>query len=259
MRIAVVLLVACALAVALGSERADAAPGVKFGIQDDAWLEHGPGTLSSRVATLDRLGLDVVRVTLGLVPGRAAARRAALAAIGPPARRTARPRARTGRDARRDAGLGQRGPGSERRSARPRGHRGVRPSRRAPLPLRRPLGDLERAEQASLALPRVPGHVRAADPQPGLPRHQVGRRPGPRRRWCHRTAGRERRHLARRLHPGNGSRGSTARRVRAPPVSRLCRGHTLRRRLHVQDDHDGHARAPASAWSTTRSPVRACG
>ena len=64
MRIAVVLLAACALAAVLGSDRASAAPGVKFGIQDDAWLEHGPGTLSGRVATLDRLGLDVVRVTL---------------------------------------------------------------------------------------------------------------------------------------------------------------------------------------------------
>ena len=64
MRIAVVVLAACALAVSLGADRASAAPGVKFGIQDDAWLEHGPGTLSSRVAALDRLGLDVVRVTL---------------------------------------------------------------------------------------------------------------------------------------------------------------------------------------------------
>ncbi|MGH3111061.1 MAG: family 1 glycosylhydrolase, partial [Gaiellaceae bacterium] len=32
--------------------------------QDDAWLEFGPGRLSDRVAKLDRLGLDVVRVTL---------------------------------------------------------------------------------------------------------------------------------------------------------------------------------------------------
>jgi hypothetical protein len=63
MRVAVVLL-ACAVAGSLVPGRADAAPGVKFGIQDDAWLEHGPGTLSGRVATLDRLGLDVVRVTL---------------------------------------------------------------------------------------------------------------------------------------------------------------------------------------------------
>jgi hypothetical protein len=64
MRIAVVLLAACALAGALRADQAAAEPGVKFGIQDDAWLEHGPGTLASRVATLDRMGLDVVRVTL---------------------------------------------------------------------------------------------------------------------------------------------------------------------------------------------------
>ena len=43
---------------------ATAAPSVRFGIQDDAWLQHGPGTLSSRAATLDRLGLEVVRVTV---------------------------------------------------------------------------------------------------------------------------------------------------------------------------------------------------
>ncbi len=43
---------------------AAAAPGVRFGIQDDAWLQYGPGTLSSRAATLDRLGLEVVRVTV---------------------------------------------------------------------------------------------------------------------------------------------------------------------------------------------------
>lgn len=64
MRTSVVLVVACALAAAATTGQASAASGVQFGIQDDAWLEHGPGTLSSRVATLDRLGLDVVRVTL---------------------------------------------------------------------------------------------------------------------------------------------------------------------------------------------------
>ena len=37
---------------------------MQFGIQDDAWLEFGPGRLSERTAKLDRLGIDVVRVTL---------------------------------------------------------------------------------------------------------------------------------------------------------------------------------------------------
>jgi polysaccharide biosynthesis protein PslG len=67
MRVAAVALVsACALAVAmsLSVRDAESAPGVRFGIQDDAWLEFGPGRLGDRVAQLDRLGLDVVRVTL---------------------------------------------------------------------------------------------------------------------------------------------------------------------------------------------------
>jgi hypothetical protein len=63
MRILVaVLVLACAFGVA--TDRAEAAKGVQFGIQDDAWLEFGPGRLSDRVAKIDRLGLDVVRVTL---------------------------------------------------------------------------------------------------------------------------------------------------------------------------------------------------
>ncbi|MGI8861524.1 MAG: hypothetical protein ACR2GV_02200 [Gaiellaceae bacterium] len=53
---------ACMLGVYAGS--AQGASGVQYGIQDDAWLEFGPGKLSDRVAKLDRLGIDVVRVTL---------------------------------------------------------------------------------------------------------------------------------------------------------------------------------------------------
>src|ERR1700710_493078 len=43
---------------------ASAAPGVKFGLTDDAWLVSGPGTLDSRLAKLDVLGVRVVRFTL---------------------------------------------------------------------------------------------------------------------------------------------------------------------------------------------------
>ena len=55
-----------AAACALGAWASDASASsrVLFGIQDDAWLEYGPGTLSSRVAEIDRIGLDVVRVTV---------------------------------------------------------------------------------------------------------------------------------------------------------------------------------------------------
>ncbi len=52
------------LALALFAGPATASSRVQFGIQDDAWLEFGPGTLGERVAELDRLGFDVVRVTL---------------------------------------------------------------------------------------------------------------------------------------------------------------------------------------------------
>jgi Cellulase (glycosyl hydrolase family 5) len=41
-----------------------ASPSVRYGIQDDAWLQYGPGTVASRVAQLDALGVDIVRVTL---------------------------------------------------------------------------------------------------------------------------------------------------------------------------------------------------
>lgn len=58
------VLVACLLGALAHARDAEAASGIKYGVQDDAWLEFGPGTLSSRVTELDRLGFDVVRVTL---------------------------------------------------------------------------------------------------------------------------------------------------------------------------------------------------
>ena len=41
-----------------------ASKGVRYGIQDDAWLEFGPGTLDQRLATFKRLGVPLVRFTL---------------------------------------------------------------------------------------------------------------------------------------------------------------------------------------------------
>ena len=57
-----VALLACALALAAGS--AGAASGLRIGVTDDAWLEFGPGTLEERIATLEALGTEAVRVTL---------------------------------------------------------------------------------------------------------------------------------------------------------------------------------------------------
>ena len=37
---------------------------IQFGITDDAWLLHGPGSLESRLDVLDRLGVDIARFTI---------------------------------------------------------------------------------------------------------------------------------------------------------------------------------------------------
>jgi hypothetical protein len=60
MRVAVLLALA---ALALPAS-AFASPSIAYGIQDDAWLAHGPGALPDRVASLDRLGVEVVRFTI---------------------------------------------------------------------------------------------------------------------------------------------------------------------------------------------------
>src|SRR5687767_6625666 len=57
-----VLLVALAACVSVSSVQAST--GVRYGIQDDAWLEWGPGTLDQRLRALTRLGVPLVRFTL---------------------------------------------------------------------------------------------------------------------------------------------------------------------------------------------------
>src|SRR4051794_25323156 len=49
---------------ALVAPQAQAAPGVQYGLTDDAWLQQGPGSLQSRLAQLDKLGVRVVRFTV---------------------------------------------------------------------------------------------------------------------------------------------------------------------------------------------------
>jgi hypothetical protein len=60
------LLVAAVVAVSAGlfATPGHASNAVKYGIQDDAWLEFGPGKLNDRVATLKRLGVPLVRFTV---------------------------------------------------------------------------------------------------------------------------------------------------------------------------------------------------
>jgi hypothetical protein len=63
MRILLSTLLACAL-VGLAAPAAGASGNVRFGIQDDAWLVHGGGTLDERLDRLEQLGVDVVRFNL---------------------------------------------------------------------------------------------------------------------------------------------------------------------------------------------------
>jgi len=63
MRFSLAAVCACAL-VGLSAPAADASPNVRFGIQDDAWLVHGGGTLDERLDRLEQLGVDIVRFNL---------------------------------------------------------------------------------------------------------------------------------------------------------------------------------------------------
>jgi hypothetical protein len=57
--------IAALAAVALAAASpAGAASNVRYGVQDDAWLMTGPGTLPSRIATLRHLGVGIVRITV---------------------------------------------------------------------------------------------------------------------------------------------------------------------------------------------------
>jgi hypothetical protein len=58
-----VLVFLLALAV-LAPSGASASPYVQYGLQDDAWLENGPGALDARLDRLQSLGVDLVRLTL---------------------------------------------------------------------------------------------------------------------------------------------------------------------------------------------------
>jgi hypothetical protein len=56
--------VALAVSALVVAAPAQASHTAQFGVQDDAWLLYGPGTLEERLTTLDNLGVHVVRFTL---------------------------------------------------------------------------------------------------------------------------------------------------------------------------------------------------
>src|SRR5206468_2700909 len=51
------------LALALPAQ-AFGSPAIRYGVQDDAWIRYGPGTLDQRLDRLSSLGVDVVRINL---------------------------------------------------------------------------------------------------------------------------------------------------------------------------------------------------
>jgi hypothetical protein len=53
-----------AVAAGVAASSSQASRSVQYGIQDDAWLEFGPGKLNQRLATFKRLGVPLVRFTL---------------------------------------------------------------------------------------------------------------------------------------------------------------------------------------------------
>ena len=63
MRPTLVLIAAFVTCLAL-SGPADASRYVRYGLQDDAWIAYGPGTLEERLDTLDGMGVKLVRYTL---------------------------------------------------------------------------------------------------------------------------------------------------------------------------------------------------
>jgi hypothetical protein len=76
----ITLLTGLVLALLATAGAAGAAPGVRYGLQDDAWLAAGPspGSLDARIAVLKKLGVDLVRYNLRwdrIAPTRPAAAR----------------------------------------------------------------------------------------------------------------------------------------------------------------------------------------
>ena len=58
-----IALISCGL-LGLAAPAAEASSGVRYGIQDDAWLAHGAGALDERLDRLEHLGVDLVRFNL---------------------------------------------------------------------------------------------------------------------------------------------------------------------------------------------------
>ena len=258
----------CVLAlfvVLVGASSAEAASGAQVGIQDDAWLLNGPGTLESRLDELDRLGVDVVRYTV----------RWDVVARQRPAT------ARDHRDPAYDWGsadsvlrglrrhgiqplvtlfgtprVGERRASAELGADRRRAVRRLRACSGDALLVGSPVDHLERAEQAAVAPPDVGGYLRPEAPEPGVcadPRRDPC---GACRRRHDRATGRDRRRVAGRLDQGDGVVATEARRLRPPslprtPPARDTMGTGV---PDLRDDRDGRSRTTRDARPPAARP-----
>ena len=64
MRFRAVLIVLAALVAVTAPATAHASRSIQYGVQDDAWLAYGSGSLDDRLDRLDSLGVQIVRYTL---------------------------------------------------------------------------------------------------------------------------------------------------------------------------------------------------
>jgi hypothetical protein len=64
MRSVIAFVAAAAAVLTIAPAPAEASRYVRYGLQDDAWLAYGPGTLDQRLDTLDGMGVKLVRYTL---------------------------------------------------------------------------------------------------------------------------------------------------------------------------------------------------
>lgn len=63
-KLALALVLGALCAAALGAGRAAASPYALYGIQDDAWIRYGNGSVTERVMQLKSMGVGIVRFTL---------------------------------------------------------------------------------------------------------------------------------------------------------------------------------------------------
>ena len=242
------LLLAATVAAFLAySAPAEASPYVRYGLQDDAWLVYGPGTLDERIAELDRIGVDLVRFTINWnevekVRGKRSWGSADSVLEGL-----------------RDHGIAP----VVTLYGSPRWANGGR------APSWAPTSGSTFAAFASAAAKRYPWvklwlvwnepnqrrWLRPTTPQTYVtkllnPAYAAIHRATPRRegrRRRHRSARFDRRRLAGRLDPRHGRRERAPGRVRAQPVSAQPPRDALDRRLRpLRDDHDVDARAAAA-------------